>query len=156
HHTDIYSLGATLYELLTLKPVFDGKDRHALLNQISLDEPKPPRAIDPSIPVELETIVLKTLAKNPSERYGSAQDVADDLQRFLEDKPIQAKRPTLAERARKWLRRHPAFVGAALLFLLVCVIASTLSAVLIAREEWKTKAAYEQLALEEQRTKAAL
>ncbi len=99
HHTDIYSLGATLYELLTLRPVFDGRDRHALLHQIAFDEPRPPRALDPSIPVELETILLKALAKNPVERYESAQDLADDLQRFLDDKPIQAKRPGLVERS---------------------------------------------------------
>ena len=68
HRTDIYSLGATLYELLTLEPVFDGRDRHALLHQIGFDEPKPPRALDVSIPYELETIVLKALAKSPAER----------------------------------------------------------------------------------------
>jgi serine/threonine protein kinase len=155
HRTDIYSLGATLYELLTLQPVFDGKDRHALLQQIGFDEPRPPRAIDPAIPVELETIVLKALAKNPADRYGSAQEVADDLQRFLEYKPIQAKRPTVAERARKWMRRHPAFVSATLLFMLVCVIASTVSTVLIARAQWNTQRAYDQLAIEENRTKTA-
>jgi serine/threonine protein kinase len=116
--TDIYSLGATLYELLTLRPVFDGKDRHVLLHQLSFTEPKPPRALDASIPLELETIVLKALAKNPGDRYGSAQEFADDLQRFLEDKPIKAKRPSLAERGRKWLRRHPSAVVTAMLLLL--------------------------------------
>jgi serine/threonine protein kinase len=155
YRTDIYSLGATLYELLTLKPVLDGKDRHALLHQIAFDEPKSPRQVDPSIPVELEIIILKALAKTPGDRYGSAQELADDLNRFLEDKPIQAKRPTLAERGRKWLRRHPAVVVGAVLFLLMGVIASTVSAVLIAREQWKTEQAYGKLRDEEKQTKDA-
>jgi serine/threonine protein kinase/ketosteroid isomerase-like protein len=153
--TDIYSLGATLFELVTLQPVFDAKDRHALLHQIGFDEPKPPRTIDPSIPIELETIILKALAKAPVERYGSAQELADDLQRFLEDKPIQAKRPSMAERGRKWMRRHPAAVAATVLLLAFGLIASTVSAVLIAREQSRTQTAYDNLATEENRTKAA-
>jgi serine/threonine protein kinase len=170
HHTDVYSVGATLYEMLTLRPIFDGGDRQTLLNQILHEEPQPPRSVDRLIPVELETIVLKAVAKNPADRYGSARDLADDLQCFLEDRPIQARRPSVAERVRKWMRRHPAFVGAALLFLLVCVIASTVSAVLIAGAQWKTQQAYnqltikdkerdqayEQLAIEQERTKTAL
>ncbi len=169
HRTDIYSLGATLYELLTLQPVFDAKDRHALLHQIGFDEPKPPRTVDPSIPFELETIVLKALAKNPPERYASAQELADDLERFLEDKPIQAKRPTLAERGRKWMRRHPSAVIAAMLLLVCGLIGLAASTVVIAREqartqrafddldvqEKQTKSAYDQLAIEEKRTKRA-
>jgi serine/threonine protein kinase len=142
HHTDVYSLGATLYELLTLKPVFDGRDRHALLQQIGFDEPTAPRAIDPSIPFELETIVLKALAKNPAERYGSAQELADDLQRFMDDKPIQAKRPSVVERGRKWGRRHPAVVFATVLLLVFGVIGFAVSTALIAREQGKTQEAY--------------
>ncbi|HEX5271330.1 MAG TPA: serine/threonine-protein kinase, partial [Gemmataceae bacterium] len=77
--TDVYSLGATLYELLTLEPLFGGADHVRLLREILYDEPKPPRAIDRSIPPELETIVLKAVSKNPSERYATARDFADDL-----------------------------------------------------------------------------
>src|SRR5207248_8141115 len=69
HRSDIYSLGATLYELLTLWPIFDGRDRNELLRQIAHDEPAPPRSLDRSIPVELETIILKAVAKEPNERY---------------------------------------------------------------------------------------
>jgi eukaryotic-like serine/threonine-protein kinase len=155
HHTDIYSLGATLYELLTLKPVFDGRDRHALLQQIGFDEPTAPRALDPSIPFELETIVLKALAKNPAERYGTAQELADDLQRFLEDKPIQAKRPSVVERARKWGRRHPAVVFATVLLLVFGVNGLAVSTALIAREQAKTKAAYESEKIQQGKTQAA-
>jgi eukaryotic-like serine/threonine-protein kinase len=102
HRSDVYSLGATLYELLTLRPLFEGHDRNELLRQIASDEPRVPRSIRPSVPEELETVVLKALAKEPPERYATAQEMAEDLQRFLENRPILARRPTTAERLRKW------------------------------------------------------
>ena len=119
HRTDIYSLGATLYELLTLRPVVDGRDRQEVLRRIAQDEPVPPRRIDPAIPRDLETILLKALAREPEERYATAQDLADDLRRFLEHRPIAARRPSVMERAAKWLRRHPVLVlsGVSLLLL---------------------------------------
>ena len=79
HRSDIYSLGATLYELLTLRPPFDERDRNALIRQIADDDPRQPRSVDPSIPSELETIVLKALRKDPADRYGAAQELADDF-----------------------------------------------------------------------------
>jgi serine/threonine protein kinase/WD40 repeat protein len=124
HRTDIYSLGATLYELLTLEPVFAGQDREELLRQIAFEEPKPPRRIAPEIPAELETIVLKAVAKNPEERYASAKDLSEDLGRFLNDEPIRAKRPTLPQRGRKWARRHqPIVVTAAVALVALFVMA---------------------------------
>jgi WD40 repeat protein/serine/threonine protein kinase len=124
HRTDIYSLGMTLYELLTLTPAFAGRDRHELLRQIAFEEPSSPRRLNSSIPAELETIVLKATAKNPAERYATAQDLADDLDRFLNDEPIRAKRPTLLGRARKWARRHrPVVVSAAVATAAVLVVA---------------------------------
>jgi WD40 repeat protein/serine/threonine protein kinase len=114
HRTDLYSLGATLYELLTLEPTFAGNDRRELLRQIAFEEPRRPRQINKTIPVELETIVLKALEKNPAERYATAKEMADDLERFLKDEPIRAKRPTLVLRARKWARRHRHVVASAL------------------------------------------
>jgi eukaryotic-like serine/threonine-protein kinase len=123
HRTDIYSLGATLYELLTLRPAFDGRDRQELLRQLAFEEPRPPRDVNGAIPRELETILLKAMAKEPESRYPTAQDLADDLGRFLEHKPIRAKRPTLRERAVKWSRRHTAIVGAAFAILAVTVLA---------------------------------
>jgi serine/threonine protein kinase/Flp pilus assembly protein TadD len=112
HRTDVYSLGATLYELLTLEPAFTGRDRQELLRQIAFEEPRSPRRIDRAIPLELETIVGKAMEKNPADRYATAQELADDLEHFLKDEPIRAKRPTLVLRARKWGRRHRAAVWA--------------------------------------------
>jgi serine/threonine protein kinase len=142
HRTDIYSLGVTLYELLTLHPVFEGQDRHELLYKIAHEEPREPRRLDRTIPVELETIVLKAIAKSPTDRYATAQDMADDLQRFLDDKPILAKRPTLRERAVKWSRRHRYLVWSAAAVMVVIMFGSILSTILIAREHAKTKDEY--------------
>ncbi len=113
HRTDVYSLGATLYELLTLEPAYRGNDRQELLRQIAFEEPQPPRRINKAIPAELETIVLKAMEKNPAERYATAKELADDLRRFLDDQPIRARRPSLAQRLVRWSRRHQAAVRAA-------------------------------------------
>jgi serine/threonine protein kinase len=142
HRTDVYSLGITLYELLTLRPPFGGTDRQELLRQIADEEPQLPRDVDRAIPVELETIVLKAIAKSPADRYATAQDMADDLGRFLEDKPIRAKRPSLADKARKWARRHRHLVASAVAILLVAAAALLVVTLNIAREKAKTEAAY--------------
>ncbi len=131
--TDLYSLGATLYELLTLEPAFPGQDREELLRQIAFEEPRPLRRLNAAIPVELETIILKAMAKSPEERYASAQELADDLRRFLDDRPIQARRPSLRQRAVKWARRHKTVVRAALVVLLLAVMALVVSTVFIWR-----------------------
>lgn len=117
HRTDIYSLGATLYELATLEPMFGGNNREKLLHQILHEEPKPPSLVERSVPIELETIILKAVSKAPPERYGSAKEFALDLQRYVEDKPILAKRPGIVARVRKWSRRHPSFVIASIVLL---------------------------------------
>jgi tetratricopeptide (TPR) repeat protein len=124
HHTDIYSLGVTLYELLTLQPPFTAEDRQELLREIAFEEPRLLRRINKSIPAELETIVLKAMEKNPANRYETAQALADDLHRFVLDEPIRARRPTLGQRARRWARRHRTLVGAAAAVLLTALIAS--------------------------------
>jgi eukaryotic-like serine/threonine-protein kinase len=133
HRSDIYSLGATLYELLALRPIFDGRDRHALLRQIAQEEPTPLRAVDRSIPVELETIILKAIAKEPGDRYATARELTDDLGRFLEDRPIRARRPSLIERALKWARRHKSLVVCGLGALLLLVVGLSIATALTAR-----------------------
>ena len=139
--TDIYSLGATMYELVTLEPIFPGRNRQELLHQIINDEGRPPRSLVKNIPIELETIILKAVSKNPADRYGSAQEFAADLERYLENKPVLAKRPSIVERARKWSRRHPSVVVAGLLILVVCLLGLTVSNWMIAQEQAKTRAA---------------
>ncbi|MBN2445818.1 MAG: serine/threonine protein kinase, partial [Phycisphaerae bacterium] len=137
HRTDIYSLGVTLYELLTLQPAFTSTDRQELLRQIAVEEPRPPRRINHAIPVELETIVLKAISKDTKERYETAQHLADDLQRFLTDRPIHARPPSLTMRAAKWARRHRTVVASAAILMVMAVIALSVSTVLIwrARED---------------------
>ncbi len=122
HRTDVYSLGATLYELLTLRPLFGGTDRQELLRQIAFEEPVPLRRLNAGVPAELEIIVLKALEKNPQERYAMAQDLADDLRRWMDDRPIQARRPPLLRRLLKWARRHRPLVGAAAALLLASAL----------------------------------
>jgi serine/threonine protein kinase len=134
HRTDIYSLGVTLYELLTLEPAFGGQDRQELLRQIAFEEPTPPTRHDRAVPRELETIILKGLAKEPPDRYATAQDLADDLRRYLEDQPIRARRPTLMQRARKWVRRHPGVVATATVALAAAVVILATSTAMILRQ----------------------
>ena len=122
HRTDVYSLGATLYELLTLRPAYAGHDRQELLRQIAFEEPRPPRRLNKAIPAELETIVLKTMEKSPQDRYATAQELADDLRRWLEDRPIQARRPSWRQAATKWTRRNRPLVGAAAAVLLLVAV----------------------------------
>ncbi len=130
--SDIYSLGATLYELLTLRPMFDESDRNRLIQRITQEEPTRPRSLDATIPLDLETIVLKAIARDPPDRYPSADAVAADLRHFLEDKPIRARRASHTERVWRWCRRNPVVAGlTGTLTLLLVVIASISTAAAI-------------------------
>jgi tetratricopeptide (TPR) repeat protein len=117
--SDVYGLGLTLYEMLTLRPANDETDHRALIAQVSDGEAVPPRRIDSSIPRDLETIVLKCMAREPGKRYQSVGEVYDDLTRFVSGEPIQARRIGLAERAFKWARRRPAVAALTLLAILL-------------------------------------
>ena len=112
HRTDIYSLGSTLYEALTLQPAYPGTDRAEILQRISQGEPPLPRKINHFVPTELETIVLKAMAHEPERRYATAQELADDLTRFLDHRPIRAVRPGVRERLTKWAWRHRTILAA--------------------------------------------
>ena len=125
--SDIYALGATLYEALTLRPLFGESDRSALLHRILHAEPPHPRSIDPSIPRDLETIILKSTDKLPSGRYATARDLAEDLRRFLEDRPILARRPGLVERSVRWARRHRALLATAVVGILLSMVIGTIT-----------------------------
>jgi serine/threonine protein kinase/tetratricopeptide (TPR) repeat protein len=137
HRTDVYSLGVTLYELLTLEPAFAGTDRQEVLRQIAFEEPKPPGRRNRAVPAELETIVLKALEKNPADRFATAKDLAEDLRRFLEDKPIHARRPNWKQRAVKWARRHHDVVRTASAAVVLAMLGAAIAVVMLA-------AAYQQ------------
>src|SRR6185436_1965400 len=125
---DVYSLGATLYAVLTGRPPFQAASMADTLRQVAEQEPVALRQLDVAIPRDLETIAMKCLDKSPSRRYVSAQCLADDLERFLTDRPIVARRSTRRERLVRWARRNPLAAGlsaavAALVFAAVSVLA---------------------------------
>lgn len=105
--TDIYSLGATLYELLALKPAFDGDSREIVFNQVVFSDPAPLSRINPAIPRDVETIVAKCLEKDPQRRYARAGDLSDDCRRFCDGEPISARRTPLVVKTARLIRRHP-------------------------------------------------
>lgn len=105
--SDVYGLGATLYELLTLQPPYPMDNPARLVKAVADAGPPRPRQINPDIPRDLETIVLKAMAREPHRRYATARDLARDLQAFIEDRPITARRESPAGRAWRWCRRNP-------------------------------------------------
>ncbi len=109
--SDIYSLGLTLYELAALKPAFTETTRAKLLRQITSDSPPAVRAVTPSIPTDLALIIDKAISRDPSHRYQSAGEMAADLQRFLDDRPVLVRRVSTAEQFRRWCRRNPVIAG---------------------------------------------
>src|SRR5262249_50037765 len=126
---DVYGLGITLYELLTLRPAFDHSDRPRLIERITHDDPPRPRKLDRSISRDLETIVLKAIDKEPGRRYQRAAELAEDLGRFLAGEPVRARRVGVWERVVKWVNRRPA--AAALLVVSLAAVLCLIAGILI-------------------------
>ncbi len=128
--SDIYALGATLYEMLALRPAFDETDRLRLVKQIANGAPSLQR-VARAVPPDLETVVRKAMASDPAERYPTAQEMADDLRLFLADQPIKARRASSWERLRRWARHNPTLarmtMSIVVLLLVVAIGASVLS-----------------------------
>lgn len=141
HRTDIYSLGITLYELLTLEPAIKGDGYREMLNNVAMHDPPSPKSVDPLLPIELDTIVRKAIAKAPGERYASAGKLADDLQAWLDDKPIAAKPPTTVQRLAKWRRRNSGLVAMTSGFLFLATLGLLATTLLIWREQQHTREA---------------
>lgn len=125
HASDIYSLGALLYQLITARAPFQGESAAAILQQVEREDPIPPRRLNAGVPRDLEQIILKCLEKPAPRRYGSALALADDLQRFLEGQPVQARPIGPAARAWRWSKRRPALATAIALVAAIAVLSST-------------------------------
>lgn len=124
-HSDVFSLGAVLYALLTGRPPFKGATPLETLIEVLESEPVPPHKLNPRVPRDLEMIVLRCLSKKPEERYPSAAALADDLERFLKGEDVHARRPALVRRIRQWARREPA-LAARLAIVALALVTETL------------------------------
>ena len=133
--SDVYSLGATLYCLLTGRPPYTGDDAGAILRAVQRGEFRPPRAIDPTIDPALEAVCLKAMALEPEERYGSPRALAEEVEKWMADEPVSAWREPLARRALRWARRNRTAVASAAVALVAGVVG--LSAVLAVQTQAK-------------------
>ncbi len=149
--SDVYGLGMTLYELVALRPAFDATDRHILFHSVLNGRPSRLRSVASTVPCDLETIIEKAIARDPAQRYATAAALSDDLQRFLEDRPIHARRTSPSEHLVRWCRRNPGLAvllsTVALLLVLITALSST-AAIRLNRERDRTRATY----LENRRT----
>jgi WD40 repeat protein len=127
--SDVYSLGLTLYELVALRPAYEAADRHTLMDRVLHEEPARLMKLAPMVPRDLETIIGKAIARDPAARYATPAALGEDLLRFVEDRPIRARRASLAEQAWRWSRRNKAMaalLAAVTTLLIVVTIGSTL------------------------------
>jgi serine/threonine-protein kinase len=133
--TDVYGLGAILYEILTGQPPFTGTDALDVLSQVCANEPARPREVAVGVPAALEAICLRALAKERAARYASATELAAEVQRWLADEPVAAYRDSLATRLGRWARRHKPLVAGVAALLVTAVVALTISTVLIGHQK---------------------
>jgi serine/threonine protein kinase len=138
HRTDIYSLGVTLFELLTLRPAFEGSERAEILRRIRDESVPSLRILNSAVPYDLETIVFKACAKSREECYVSAAEFRQDLQRFLAGEPAQARRPTLLDKGVKWITRHKSTAAATLFGALVLLAGASTALVMLAAKQTET------------------
>ena len=120
---DIYSLGLTLYEMLAFMPAYDERDRHRLIKRVTTEEPARLDKLNRQVPRDLVTIVHKAIEREPSRRYATAGELAADLQRFIADEPIKARRVSVAERIGRWYRHNPTLAGLTATLVLVLLAA---------------------------------
>jgi WD40 repeat protein/tetratricopeptide (TPR) repeat protein len=156
---DIYSLGLTLYELLALRQAFKEGDRNRLIKLVTTTEPPGLARVNAEVPPDLVTIVHKAIDRDPAHRYATAAELAADLQRFLDDEPIRARRMGLRERCTRWCRRNPALAwatGLAAAALVAVAIVSGLFAVAQNRFAARQARSNEALRQEQERTADAL
>jgi WD40 repeat protein/serine/threonine protein kinase/tetratricopeptide (TPR) repeat protein len=140
---DVYSLGLTLYELLTMRPAFGEKDRNKLIKHVTTGEPAPLHKVNRETPRDLVTIIHKAIDRDPARRYATAEDMASDLQRFLDDEPIKARRASPVERLSRWVRRNKGIAAAlsVVAFLLVVMaVGSTIAAAVFKAQENEQRA----------------
>ncbi len=136
--SDVFSLGLTLYEMVTLQPAFHARQRAQLIEHLLRQEPPRPRQLDRHVPGDLETIILKAITKEPARRYQSATELAEDLRRFLSNRPVQARRSGWPEHLRRWCGRNPAvavLVAFVITLLVAVVIVALLDATNLRREQ---------------------
>ncbi len=149
HRSDVYSLGSTIFELLSLQPAYGAKTRSELLQQISIEEPRALRQLNRQIPTDLETIVGKAMERNPTDRYATAEAFANDLNRFLQDQPIHARPTTPLQRLGKWSRRHRGLMLSAFVILCIATVSLAVSTILVT-------GAYREAAVQKQQADASL
>ncbi len=130
---DVYALGLTLYELLARRPAFEAEDRPTLIHQVTHEEPRPLRQLDPSIPRDLHTIVHTAITKDPQDRYASAAALRDELERFLADRPIRSRPISPPEQYWRWCKRNPLLAAVSTLACLLTIAIAAIASVAAAR-----------------------
>jgi serine/threonine-protein kinase len=143
-HTDIYGLGAILYEILAGQPPFSGDDTAEVLRRVVHEEPRRPRLLNPVAPAALESIGRKAMAKRPGDRYARADDLAQDVRRFLADEPVSVHRDPLSTRLTRWGRRHRTAAAATMALMATALVSVSVAAVLIGRERARAERSFRE------------